>query len=1055
MFYKTTLLAWIFLLTITGLRSQCMLVERPLEDVLTSSQIVVEGKVLSQQSYWDIDDKNIYTVNEIAVFKYFKGTPSLSTISVVTQGGTVDLEMHRVSNALELETGQMGLFVLEGFPLNLRQSGSFYRPVDTVLGFFDYDLNTGVANGTFETFQDIQSLYDVLLSVLGVPYTTILPWDAEDASITPTSSTESALQSDMVSSSNVDFDFNAGVGDIMIITGDDFGDDEGSVLFEDANSGGRNFIAAIPDQIHLWKSDSIVVEVPYRAGTGKIRIDKSTGESLVSSEDVLLGYDHINVKYTDDNGLKSYETQLVATNGQGGYDFRYQTDFAANDGAANAFTNILETWGCATGVNFNVGDVTDVDEDAADGINIVRFDNGTELGGSTLAYARSRYSGCYQGDTIKWFVYEIEVVVNDDYNWYYGDGQPANNQFDFETVILHEVGHAQQLGHVINSNEVMHFSVGAGQQKRSLSTIDALGGSYVSDKSISESVCNVPQMQAQASCCDEMVVLEQPMDVAACPNEESIAVQFDVANAATFQWQVWNGTTWENLEEGNGYTGVNTGNLEITKTITDTITLRCLAENSCGDTLVSSEAKIKVVLLDFTIALAQPTCTSNGSISIIRADTDSMFALSLNNGESFDYAWETDKEELLLSVPEGTYTPKVKQVTSDCMVVLETVTLDPVVPLQISVTIANEASCKGDDGVLRITNNDHPNFENFFLSLDGGASYDTYADNLETIEIENLPAGSYQITAKWENETCSTDQLDVLLETQGAPQLSFSVQQPECYGEKGSMSFTAVSSSKYSAIALSLDNGMSYPYLIPTDEAVHVIEDLAEGTYQIRIKWNDDSCPIYVDTAIIEGPALEVGQCIPFEFSLDANGEYQLNPKDVYDDTMEKGCPEVILELEQIFFDCADVGEKELVLTIMDKTGKTTECTTVVTVLANPEGCVDSEEDTDSNIPSEENEGTPEDTDTTDSTLGEIFSATELRLYPNPSSEKFRIAVGAGDNVKGVQIFNTAGTILGSGIPKRVSTGVYEMDISNVQSGVYFVKLLVNAEIKIRKLVIK
>jgi hypothetical protein len=56
---------------------------------------------------------------------------------------------------------------------------------------------------------------------------------------------------------------------------------------------------------------------------------------------------------------------------------------------------------------------------------------------------------------------------------------PTVNQFDFESVLVHELGHAQQLAHVILETAVMHYGVRPRQLKRELSADDIKGGRLV------------------------------------------------------------------------------------------------------------------------------------------------------------------------------------------------------------------------------------------------------------------------------------------------------------------------------------------------------------------------------------------------------------------------------------------------------------------------------------------------------------------------------------------------------------------------------------------------
>ena len=71
---------------------------------------------------------------------------------------------------------------------------------------------------------------------------------------------------------------------------------------------------------------------------------------------------------------------------------------------------------------------------------------------------------------------EIDVGFNSSVNWEFGPAPAAGGKFDFESVALHELGHAHGLGHVINSNAVMHFSIGTNQNKRTLGAGELDGG---------------------------------------------------------------------------------------------------------------------------------------------------------------------------------------------------------------------------------------------------------------------------------------------------------------------------------------------------------------------------------------------------------------------------------------------------------------------------------------------------------------------------------------------------------------------------------------------------
>lgn len=749
-----------------------MTLPETLDNLVAASPIVVEGKVRSQQGFWDDENKNIYTVNEIEIFTVFKGINILGTLQVVTLGGVVGLdtdnpEMDRVSSALELQVGEMGLFMLQSFPGSLAENfpniTPLYRPTEGVLGFIRYDLVIGVAQGVYDdmTFK-ISELYDSISLITDIPISLGL-WDNEDTVLRGDPSVERSIVAQQEGISNSEFEVHAGVGDLLTISGTDFGNEVGNVLFPDANTGGSRYISALPQQIKEWSNTQILVEVPYRSGTGKVRIDKANGESLIAAENLPIGYDHINVQYNDFNGQNAYVTQLTADNIMGGYDFQFQTDFAKNTGASNAFRNLIQTWACATGVNFTIGDVTTVDEDTNDGINVVRFDNDDELGGRTLAYARSRYRGCYQGETIKWYVNEIEVVVNDDYNWHYGESAFETGQFDFETVMLHEIGHTQQLGHVINPSEVMHYAIGPQQQKRSLSHIDVIGGEFVTAKSVNDDVCGRIPMQEYESCCETMVIVGQPANQFFCNDNTSVTFTFDVNFPDTYAWEVKNGESWTALVDDSMYSGAKTANLTVKRSDNPVGEFRCVVSNNCYEILISETAHLSFRDNDFSIVPIQATCESEGHIELQRENTEGTVRVSIDGGNNFDTVWEANESQLTILATSGSYPVVVTDVDSGCWFDMGTVTINASIALELAAEVFESADCSGENGSIRVTFNNHPAYDSVALSLDNGVTFESFDDTIGTVIFNDLEVGTYAVLGMWDDKTCpiKTDALTI------------------------------------------------------------------------------------------------------------------------------------------------------------------------------------------------------------------------------------------------------------------------------------------------------
>ncbi len=70
---QITLILLLFAISWSNIYGQILLREVSLKQQIENSSLVVEGRVISKQSFWDAENKNIYTANIIEVYKVFKG----------------------------------------------------------------------------------------------------------------------------------------------------------------------------------------------------------------------------------------------------------------------------------------------------------------------------------------------------------------------------------------------------------------------------------------------------------------------------------------------------------------------------------------------------------------------------------------------------------------------------------------------------------------------------------------------------------------------------------------------------------------------------------------------------------------------------------------------------------------------------------------------------------------------------------------------------------------------------------------------------------------------
>ena len=81
-----SLLAFLYVSLFLNMKilSQCMMVEVAVEQRVHQSELVIEGKIIEKQCYWDAKQKKIYTANTVEVYKILKGTLAADKIELLT-----------------------------------------------------------------------------------------------------------------------------------------------------------------------------------------------------------------------------------------------------------------------------------------------------------------------------------------------------------------------------------------------------------------------------------------------------------------------------------------------------------------------------------------------------------------------------------------------------------------------------------------------------------------------------------------------------------------------------------------------------------------------------------------------------------------------------------------------------------------------------------------------------------------------------------------------------------------------------------------------------------
>lgn len=447
------------------------LYEVQLNEKIDSSTVIVFGKVVNTFSHWDSSGEMIYTTNSIEIFSIYKGQVHSDTILVETVGGRVGNTMITTSALLELEVNDLGVFFLT------QKSNGSYDVYSSKQGFLKPDYAGQKLICPFYS-ESLHSTISIIKSHSGMKEKVVKPFPISVGS--PKSSTSGVC----ISPGTI----SAGTNSVLSISGSGFGTSGPSasnkVLFPSADDGGSPVYFEAPLWTYqLWSDTLIELIVPTEAGTGNVRVEVSG--STYQSDSILT------IPYSISNNGNGNIRRMIgqnATNGQT-WTFGNNMNSSMPNGIGDIpFEKALDTWKCATGVNWTVAStsVPLTDANANDGINLVALNMFLPNGVLGVCYT---YSNTCNGTD--WYITGQDILFDFFTIWYvYSSPPPAPNTVDLESVALHELGHAHVLAHVVDTYDAMHYATGPGIMRRTLNASNIIAGNYVMNLSENQPVCS-------------------------------------------------------------------------------------------------------------------------------------------------------------------------------------------------------------------------------------------------------------------------------------------------------------------------------------------------------------------------------------------------------------------------------------------------------------------------------------------------------------------------------------------------------------------------------------
>lgn len=554
---------------------ECMLFPVSLQERCAQSTAIVEGKVIARQSFFNSDKSMIYTAYRIEPYRVWKGALK-DQFELIVKGGIVGNQAVHVSPGIELNLPMNGIFFLQSSPVHnphLSQQSPI-KPFDAyggVQGIITYSEDNISARDPFATYHRL-TLYATIESLVGKMSVVYKNLDIATSSKYREEQTLNAS----ISSINPTT-LTAGNDAVLTINGSGFGASytgNAKVEFKSADDGGATWVSALASHIVSWSNTQIQVEVRTSAGTGQVRVTGVDGTQATSSQTLTISYNLLNV--TSSN--IQYKTWLQNQDGSGGMTFTFNTNFNNNTDAANAFKRALQSWRCGTFVNLKIatGTTSVNSESGSDGVNVVAF-NDAGLPSGVLGVTYNYWTSCGTG---VWYPTAIDMIFRNSptpSGWNFGPQATTGNRFDFESVCLHELGHAHQLGHVINTAIIMHYAIGPNSDNRNLNTSsDIPGGADVVAYSTSSKSCGPSIMTAlNASNCQVSLPPVAQFTASVTAGCAPLTVNFtDQSSNTPTQW------AWD--IDNNGSTDYTTQNPTHTYTSPGTYSVKLTATNGNG-----------------------------------------------------------------------------------------------------------------------------------------------------------------------------------------------------------------------------------------------------------------------------------------------------------------------------------------------------------------------------------------------------------------------------------------------------------------------------------------
>ncbi|HHH52974.1 MAG TPA: matrixin family metalloprotease [Bacteroidetes bacterium] len=274
--------------------------------------------------------------------------------------------------------------------------------------------------------------------------------------------------------------FAGGTGQTITFTGTKFGSGiSGDIIVPNADDGGLTGVSmsgidALVDKIHFekWEDDEIVMSISEKpsvitggvhgSGNWTINPDFTNGVILACYKQIEIQYNLNTEEHVDTKKMLMIgHAKLPNENPNGSIEWYIQEGIDTDpilQAKGITFADIFAVadqafcdWSTLTGFNFEYKGTSTNGKNETDGKNVLHFS--TSIPDNVLMRTSNRFNlACNEGDLyFSGRLFDSDIAINKSKNWFVDLGNGINDtQFDFYSVILHEIGHMLQLNHAMD-----------------------------------------------------------------------------------------------------------------------------------------------------------------------------------------------------------------------------------------------------------------------------------------------------------------------------------------------------------------------------------------------------------------------------------------------------------------------------------------------------------------------------------------------------------------------------------------------------------------------------